>query len=74
MGIFGAAHEWGGAKKVPLPKICHTYLTMMRLGTVIVHLKEIQKYIYKSRYTAFGAIIATFVEVTEQKLLGDLFG
>ena len=47
---------------------------MMRLGTVIAHLKEIQKYIYKSRYTAFGAIIATFVEVTEEKLLGDLFG
>ena len=31
MGLFGAAHGWGG-KKAPLPKICHTYPTMMKLG------------------------------------------
>ena len=24
MGIFGAAHEWEGAKRPPFPKICHT--------------------------------------------------
>ena len=30
MGILGANHGWG-AKKVPLPKICHTYLTMTQL-------------------------------------------
>ena len=41
MGIFGAAYEWG---------ICHTYLTMMKPGTVIVYLKKIQK-IYRSRGT-----------------------
>ena len=38
MGIFGAAHGWGeggGVKWTPLPKICHTYPTMMKLGTVI---------------------------------------
>ena len=23
MGLFGAAHEWGG-QKAPKPKICHT--------------------------------------------------
>ena len=34
MGFFGAAHGWG-AKKDPLPKICHTYPTIMKLGTVI---------------------------------------
>ena len=33
-------------KKAPLPKICRTYLTMMKLGTDISYLKEIQK-IYK---------------------------
>ena len=43
MGFFGAAHGWGG-KKAPLPKICHTYPTMMKLGTVIPYLKKIQKY------------------------------
>ena len=33
----------GGAKRPPLPKICHTYPTMIKLGTVIAYLKEIQK-------------------------------
>ena len=46
MGLFGAAHRWGGgdgAKWSPLPKICHTYPTMMKLGTVIPYPKKIQK-------------------------------
>ena len=53
MGIFGAAHGWGwgvGQKDPPLPKICRTYLTMMKLGTAIAYLKKIQK-IYELRYT-----------------------
>ena len=33
---------------LPLRKICHTYPTMMKLGTVIPYLRKIQK-IYKSR-------------------------
>ena len=32
-----------GAKKASLPKTCHTYPTMMKLGTVIPYLKKIQK-------------------------------
>ena len=40
----------GGSKKAPLPKICHTYPTMMKFGTVIPYLKKIQK-IYESRDT-----------------------
>ena len=44
MGILGTAHGWGGGQKCPpLPKICHTYLTMMKLGTTIPYLKKIQK-------------------------------
>ena len=50
MDIFGAAHEWGGGQKSPLPKICHTYPTMMKLGTVIPNPKKIQQ-IYESRDT-----------------------
>ena len=51
MGIFGAAHrKGGGAKRPPLPNICHTYPTMIKLGTVIPYLKEIQK-LYESRDT-----------------------
>ena len=42
----------GGAKRAPLPKICHTYPTMMKLGTVIPYLKKIKKKICKSRDTA----------------------
>ena len=42
MGLFDAAHVWRG-QKGPLPKICHTYSTMMKLGTVIPYLKKIQK-------------------------------
>ena len=50
MGFFGAVHgwlEWGG-KKAPVPEICHTYPTMMKLGTVIPYPKKIQK-MYESR-------------------------
>ena len=55
-GLFGAAHEWGkgggkgGAKRSPLPKICHIHPTMMKFGTAIFYEKKIQK-IYKSRDT-----------------------
>ena len=41
-GFFGAAHEWMGPF-CPLPKIRHTYPTMMKLGTIIPYLRKIQK-------------------------------
>ena len=47
MGIFGTAHGW----EAPLPKICHTYPAMMKVGTVIPYLKKIQK-IFQSRDTS----------------------
>ena len=56
VGLFGAAHEWGGGggqKGFPSLKsvtLCHTYPTIMKLGTVITYLKKIQK-INKSRDT-----------------------
>ena len=50
MGFFGAAQGWGWAKRPPFPKICHTYRTMMKLGTVIPYLMQIQK-IHESRDT-----------------------
>ena len=51
MGLFGAAHGLGGGgQKGPLPKIYHTYSTMMKLSTVIPCLKKIRK-LYKSRDT-----------------------
>ena len=33
----------GAQKGTPLPKICHTYPTMMKLDTVVPYLKKIQK-------------------------------
>ena len=47
MGLFGAAHGWREGKKAPLPKTCHTYPAIIKLGTVIPYLKKIQK-IYES--------------------------
>ena len=38
----------GVGKKGSIPKICHTYLAMMKLGTAILYLKKIQKK-YESR-------------------------
>ena len=42
--------SWMGRQKSPIPKICHTYPTMMKTGTVISYLKRIWK-IYESRDT-----------------------
>ena len=50
MCLSDAAHGCGATKKVPLPKICHIYHTMMRLGTVMPYLKKAQK-IYEPRDT-----------------------
>ena len=50
MGFFEAAHGLGVSKWPPSLKICHTFPTMMKLGTVIPYLKKIQK-IYESRET-----------------------
>ena len=48
MVLFEANHRWGldrvgGAKTLLLPRIRHTYPTMMKLGTLIPYLKKIQK-------------------------------
>ena len=50
-GLFpGCSRMEGGLKRLPLPKICHTYPTMMKLGSIIPYPKKIQK-IYESRDT-----------------------
>ena len=59
MGFFVAAQGYGGGRgggrglggeRLPLPKICPTYPTMMKLGTVIPYLNKIHK-TYESRDT-----------------------
>ena len=49
-GLFRGCSRMWGVFLPPLPKICHTYPTMMKLDTVIPYLKKIQK-IYESRDT-----------------------
>ena len=51
MDFFGATYGWErGQKGPPLPKLCHTYPTIMKLGTVIPYLKKTPKN-YQSRDT-----------------------
>ena len=49
-GLFRGCSRIRGAKRAPLPKIFHTYPTMMKLGTDIPCSTKIQK-IYESRDT-----------------------
>ena len=58
MGIFGTAHEWGGED--PLPKICYTYPTMMKLGTIIPYLKKTKKYMNHVTHNLNSADISIF--------------
>ena len=61
MGFFGAAHGTeGGGQKAPLPKICHTFPTMMKLGTITPYLKKIQKYKNHVTHTLTSADISIF--------------
>ena len=50
---FGAVNGSEGWQKARLPKICHTYPTMMKLGSVTPYLKMVRK-IYKSRDLPLG--------------------
>ena len=51
-GCFcGCSRIGEGWKKYPVPKICHRYSTIIKLGTVIPYLEKMQK-IYKSCDTA----------------------
>ena len=59
MGIFGAAHGWGG-QKCPFPKICHTYPTMMKLGTVTLTQRRSKKYINHVTQPLSSADISIF--------------
>ena len=43
MGFVGLLTAEGCAKRAPLPKIWHTYPSMMKLGRVIPYLKKIKK-------------------------------
>ena len=75
MGFFGAAHGLGGggrgAKRPPLSKICHTYPTVMKLGTLILYLNKIQKYINNVTHPLSSADISIFFIGNQQILLNQ---
>ena len=50
----------GRAKRSPLPKICCTYPTLMKLGTVIPYPKKIQKYMNHVTQPLSSADISIF--------------
>ena len=58
-GPFRAANGWWG-QKGRLPKICHTYFTMMKLTTVIPSLNKIQKHIIHVTHPLSPAEISIF--------------
>ena len=58
--------EGGGAKRQPIPKICHTYPTMMKLGTVIPYLKKIQEYMNHVAHPLSSIDISIFSQETSK--------
>ena len=59
-GSFWDCSRGWGAQKGPIPKICHIYLTMMKLGTVIPYLKKIQKNKYITWHTHWVLLSSAF--------------
>ena len=58
MSVFGAAHGWG-AKRLPLPKICHTYPTVMKLGTVIPYVTHLSAFFERWSWFKLGLALDT---------------
>ena len=59
--LFRGCSRMGvGAKRLPLPKICHAYPTMMKLCTVMPYLKKIEK-LYHVTHSMSPANISSFL-------------
>ena len=59
-GRFQGCSRMEEGQKAPLPKICHTYPTMIKLDTAISYLKKIQKYIKYVTHHLSSADISIF--------------
>ena len=74
-GLFRGCSRIGGggtgAKRPPLSKICHTYPTVMKLGTLILYLNKIQKYINNVTHPLSSADISIFFIGNQQILLNQ---
>ena len=71
MGIFVVAHGWevGRGQKSLLPKICHIYPAIMKLGTITLCLKKVQKLFDHLAYPLSSADINIFFTGNQQSLL-----
>ena len=67
-GLFWGCSRMGGWGLDPLPKIRHTYPTMMKFGTVIPYLNKIQK-MYKSRDTFLDSCRHQYFFTGNQQIL-----
>ena len=57
----------GGGKKAPLPKICHTYHTMMKLGIVIPYLKKIETKLTSADKSIFSPELIKFCYIKKYR-------
>ena len=68
MELFGTTRGMeggGGAKRALLPNICHTYPTVMKLGTVIVHVNHVTNPFISADISIFSSEISKFCYIRE---------
>ena len=76
MGLFWGLHGWGkGAKSpTPLPKICHTYPTWIKLSTVIEYPRPKKKSVnVNEKFIPNFLAAMTFVFLLSSKTLSQYF-
>ena len=64
VGLFGGCSWTGGGgmqKDSSLLKICHTYPTMKKFGTVMLYLRKIQKYINQVTHSLISTDVSIYL-------------
>ena len=69
--FWGCSRMRGRPKRLIVPKICHTYPTMMTLGTIIPYLKKIQTNIWITWRTPWVLLASVFFSENQQILLNE---
>ena len=61
VGLFGGCSWMGMQKDSSLLKICHTYPTMKKFGTVMLYLRKIQKYINQVTHSLISTDVSIYL-------------
>ena len=65
VGLFGGCSWMGGGRMQKDPphllKICYTYPTMKKLGTVMLYLRKIQKYINQVTHSLISTDVSIYL-------------